>query len=81
MYQFDIGPFPTVIVTTAESMSAAFKHPAFQGRPYNLLNSFELMMKGRGLDHALPGFAGSQGKSDEKINLQLEFQPIFREKS
>ena len=42
-------------------MSDAFSQDALTGRVYNQLDSFAVMMGGRGVDGALPGFAGSQG--------------------
>lgn len=61
IYRFDIGPVPTIIITTKELMLEFFRHDAAAGRPYNLMASFEPMMKGLGIDGNLLGFAGSQG--------------------
>ena len=63
MYRFDIGPLKTIVLTSPALMKEAFQHESLQGRPYNMMPSFEIMMKGRGLDGNLLGFAGSQGQN------------------
>ncbi len=63
MYQLDVGPLPTVVLASPEAVTEGLTHRAAQGRPYNAQRSFRIMMKGLGVDGALPGFAGSQGRN------------------